>query len=51
MATPDYDQLDDLGRRALESQDTCETLIEQIRTALTEVSYLERERRGREVGV
>ena len=40
MTTPDYKQLDELGRRAQESQDTCEMLIQQIRTALMEVSEI-----------
>ena len=35
--TPDYCQLDELGRSVQGSQDTCESLIQQIRTALTEV--------------
>jgi tetratricopeptide (TPR) repeat protein len=33
---PDYGQLDELGRSSQASQDTCETLIQQIRTALSE---------------
>ena len=36
---PDYGQLDELGRSSQASQDTCETLIQQIRTALSEVNH------------
>ena len=35
---PDYSLMDELGRNTQENQDACETLIEQIRTALTQVS-------------
>ena len=35
---PDYAQLDELGRSSQASQDTCETLIHQIRTTLSEVN-------------
>ena len=36
---PDYGQLDELGHSCQANQDTCETLIRQIRTALSEVNH------------
>ena len=36
---PDYGQLDELGHSSQANQDTCETLIRQIRTALSEVNH------------
>lgn len=39
VTTPNFNQLDDLGRSSQASQDICVTLTQQIRTAMTEVSY------------
>lgn len=38
MATPNWEQLDEMGKMTSESQDTCVTLSEQIKAAMTEVS-------------
>ena len=38
IAAPDFVQLDDLGQSTSVNQDTCVTLIQQIRTAMIQVS-------------
>ena len=37
MATPNWAQLDEMGKMTQESQDTCVTLSEQIKAAMMEV--------------
>ena len=37
MATPNWAQLDEMGKMTQESQDTCVTLSDQIKAAMTEV--------------